>query len=147
MTYHTSHANHFAHMFAGSLGAFYAITMIGVVILFYAALWKLFKKAGKPGWACLIPFYNIYCFMDMAFGNGWFFLLVFVPCVNFIIGVIFCFKLAKAFRLGTAFGFGLLFLSPIFILILGFGDYPYYGVDGVGFGPTGESYQDSGWYR
>lgn len=117
------------------------------LIIEVVALWRLFEKTGKPGWACLIPFYSNYCYMDIALGNGWFFLLEFLPFVNLAIIIIHSFKLAKAFRMGTAFGFGILFLSPIFVPILAFGDYSYYGVDGEGFGSTGESYQDRGWYR
>ena len=149
MTHHTSAADFFTYIFGISFGALalYTIIILGLSILGIVAQWKLFTKAGKPGWGCLIPFYNSYCLMDMAFGNGWLFLLGFVPCVNLILSVMFCFKLASAFRMGTAFGFGLLFLNPIFILILGLGDYQYYGVDGVGFGSTGQSYRDSGWYR
>lgn len=149
MTYYTSGADRYDYIYDLSFGALglYLIIILGFSILGIVALWKLFKKAGKPGWGCLIPFYNTYCLMDMAFGNGWLFLLGFVPCVNLIISVMACFKLAKAFRMGTAFGFGLLFLGPIFIMILAFGNYEYYGVDGVGFGSTGQSYQDSGWYR
>ena len=87
----------------------------------------VFVKAGKPGWASLIPFYNTYCLYDIAWGNGWLFLLTFVPCVGAIFGIIMLFKLAKAFGQGTGFGFGLLFLNTIFILILGFGKSEYVG--------------------
>ena len=148
MTYYTSAADFYTYAYNLSFAilVLYFI-VLGFSILGIVALWKLFKKAGKPGWGCLIPFYSNYCLMDMAFGNGWIFLLGFVPCVNLIISVMFSFKLAKAFRLGTAFGFGLLFLNPIFLMILAFGDYEYYGVDGVGFGPTGQSYQYSEWHR
>lgn len=99
--------------------------VIGVVTL--VAMWKLFVKAGKPGWACLVPFYNMYCMYDIAWGNGWLFLLTFVPCVGAVVGIIMLFKLAKAFGQGTGFGFGLLFLNTIFVLILGFGDSQYIG--------------------
>ena len=91
------------------------------------AMLKLFVKAGRAGWKCLIPFYNTYCLYDIAWGNGWLFLLMFVPCVNVVVGIMMLFKLAKAFGQGTGFGFGLLFLNTIFILILGFGSAEYVG--------------------
>lgn len=118
-----------------------------ISLLFLAGKWKTFKKAGKPGWAALVPFYRDYCYMDMCFGTGWLFLLNFVPCIGAIIHIIACFKLSRAFRQGIGFGFGLLLLNPIFLLILGFGNFHYYGVDGVGFGPTGDSYDDAFLYR
>lgn len=109
------------------------LTIISVLISLAATavvvvgMWKLFVKAGKPGWGALIPLYNTYCMFDMAFGNGWLFLLTFVPCVNAVFLIIGCFKMAKAFGKGTGFGFGLMFLAPIFFLILAFGDAQYVG--------------------
>ncbi len=105
----------------------YMVFALILCVVVYVAMWKMFVKAGKPGWACLVPFYNIYCLFDMAFGNGWLFLLIFVPCVNFVIAIMLYFKLASAFGQGVGFGFGLLFLFPIFTLILGFGKAEYIG--------------------
>ena len=72
--------------FAGILVIVYLITMLislGVSILTIVALWKVFAKAGKPGWAAIIPFYNIYVLCEISLGSGWLFLLSFIPCVNF----------------------------------------------------------------
>lgn len=110
-----------------SFSAAYSIIMLVVLVLTIVAMWKLFVKAGKPGWASLVPFYNAYCLYDIAWGNGWLFLLTFIPCVGVIFGFIMLFKLAKAFGKGVGFGFGLLFLNTIFILILGFGSSEYVG--------------------
>lgn len=105
----------------------YYILILAIVIVNMVGMGKMFVKAGKPWWAAIIPFYNLYCLYDMAWGNGWLFLLQFVPCVNCVCQVILCFKLAKAFDKGTGFGFGLLFLQPIFYLILGFSEAEYVG--------------------
>lgn len=105
----------------------YMIICLVFLVLTVIARWKIYTKAGKPGWASLIPFYTDYCMFDIAWGNGWLFLLMFVPCVNFVISIMLCFKLAKAFGRGTGFGFGLLFLNTIFVLILGFGSDKYIG--------------------
>ena len=91
----------------------YSIFVLVIAVLTLVAMWKIFVKAGKPGWACLIPFYNMYCMYDIAWGNGWLFLLTFIPCVGFVFAIIMLFKLAKAFGQGTGFGFGLLFLNTI----------------------------------
>ena len=103
----------------------YMIFALAVLVLTIIARWKIYTKAGKPGWASLIPFYTQYCLYDIAWGTGWLFLLGFVPIVNIVVGIMVNFKLAKAFGKGTGFGFGLLFLNTIFILILGFGDTKY----------------------
>lgn len=112
---------------ASGVSAVYAILSLAISVLTLVAMWKLFVKAGRAGWKCLIPFYNTYCLYDIAWGNGWLFLLMFVPCVNIVVGIMMLFKLAKAFGQGTGFGFGLLFLNTIFILILGFGSAEYVG--------------------
>ena len=112
---------------ASGVSAVYAILSLAISVLTLVAMWKLFVKAGRAGWKCLIPFYNTYCLYDIAWGNGWLFLLMFVPCVNVVVGIMMLFKLAKAFSQGTGFGFGLLFLNTIFILILGFGSAEYVG--------------------
>lgn len=112
---------------ASGVSAVYAILSLAISVLTLIAMWKLFVKAGRAGWKCLIPFYNTYCLYDIAWGNGWLFLLMFVPCVNVVVGIMMLFKLAKAFGQGTGFGFGLLFLNTIFILILGFGSAEYVG--------------------
>ena len=48
-------------------------TIISLVIcvLIIAAMWKVFTKAGHPGWACLIPIYNIYILCKIAGRPGW----------------------------------------------------------------------------
>ena len=112
---------------ASGVSAVYVILSLAISVLTLVAMWKLFVKAGKAGWKCLIPFYNTYCLYDIAWGNGWLFLLMFVPCVNVVVGIMMLFKLAKAFGQGTGFGFGLLFLNTIFILILGFVSAEYVG--------------------
>ncbi len=105
----------------------YSIFVLAILVLTLIAMWKIFVKAGKPGWACLIPFYSQYCLFDIAWGSGWLFLLTFVPCVNFVIMIILNLKLAKAFGKGTGFGIGLVFLPTIFTLILGLSKDEYIG--------------------
>ena len=110
-----------------SFVAAYVIIMLALIVVTLVGLWKVFTKAGKPGWAAIVPFYNLYCLFEMSFGNGWLFLLTFVPCVNFVISIMVQFNLAKAFGKGVGFGFGLLFFNFIFMMILGFGDAEYIG--------------------
>ncbi len=109
-----------------AMAVFY-ILYAAILVVCIVGMWKMFTKAGKPGWASLIPFYNTYCLFEMGFGNGWMFLLTLIPCVGYIFQIILCFKLAKAFDRGIGTGFGLLFLAPIFYMILGFGDADFVG--------------------
>ncbi len=94
--------------------AFFLIVAIG--------LWKVFEKAGQPGWTAIIPFVN-YFFLAMAAGRpAWWGILMFVPIVNIIVWFIVAIDLAKRFGRGTGFGIGIALLPIIFIPILGFGD-------------------------
>lgn len=107
----------------------YGIVILIVSILVIVAQWKMFIKAGEHGWASIIPFYGNYVLFKIAMGNGWLFLLCLVPVVNYVILIVCMFKLAKAFGKGVGFGFGLWLLTPIFMMILGFGSAEYVGVE------------------
>ena len=111
---------------AGFLIVYY-IVFLALAILMIVAQWKIFVKAGKPGWASIVPFYNFYCLFDVTFGNGWLFLLTFVPCVGVVMNIIMYVKLEQAFGKSGAFAVGLIFLPYIFMAILGFGDAQYNG--------------------
>ncbi len=99
-----------------------------IAVLVIAGMWKVFAKAGEPGWASIIPIYNTYVLLKIAGKPWWWLLLLFIPFVNFVILILAMISLAQAFGKGTGFALGLIFLSPIFIPILGFGSAKYVGV-------------------
>lgn len=107
------------------LGAGIIILYLALLIFFIIVQWKVFSKAGKPGWGCLIPIYNVILMLEIAKRPGWWILLLLIPIVNFVIAIMIPFDIAKAFGKGMGFGFGLLFLSPIFFAILAFGEAEY----------------------
>lgn len=113
-----------------ALGSMWLVTMI-VAVVSIVAMWKLFTKAGKQGWAALIPFYNTYTLFDIVYpGNGIKFLLLLIPLVNIYIGIKCYIDLAKAFGKSGAYALGLIFLNPIFMCILGFDSSVYvYGAN------------------
>ncbi len=94
-------------------------------IILIIAYWKIFEKAGYPGWASLIPIYNTYIMLKMVLKPGWWLLLLFIPIVNIIIVFIVALETAKVFGKSSAFGIGLFFLSFIFYPILAFSDAEY----------------------
>jgi len=127
--------------------AFYVIVVIG--------LWKTFIKAGHPGWAAIIPFYNMYIWVQIAGRPIWWFwvmlggvLLGWIPILGWIllIGVwvlslLLALDVAKNFGQGTGFGILLWLFSAIMYLVLGFGNYQYKQVANVapGYGqPMGQ---------
>ncbi|HRX57652.1 MAG TPA: DUF5684 domain-containing protein [Eubacteriales bacterium] len=101
---------------------------LAVAVLAIIALWKIFEKAGEPGWGAIIPFYNAYLLFKITWGNGWSFLLMLIPIANIVIGIITMVKLAKAFGKSGGFAVGLIFLSIIFECILAFDTSTYLGV-------------------
>jgi len=98
-----------------------------IALLIIVAMWKVFTKAGQPGWASLIPIYNLYIWCKIVGRPWWWILLMLIPLVNFIICIILCIDLAKSFGKGVGFELGLAFLGVIFFPILGFGSAQYEG--------------------
>jgi hypothetical protein len=100
---------------------------IGILILTLVSGWIVFTKAGRPGWAIIIPFYNLYIFLTIAGKPGWWLILMFIPVVNIVISIIMNLGLAEKFGKGTGFAIGLVFLPIIFWPILAFSDAKYMG--------------------
>ena len=107
-------------------GSFLAILIVLAIVIFViVAMWKVFEKAGHPGWGILIPIYNAYILVKIAGRPGWWVLLLFIPLVNIIIDVIVSLDIAKNFGKDVLFGLGLFFFGFIFYPILAFGDAEY----------------------
>lgn len=111
----------------GLIGGIGMLFFLAVLVLVIAGMWKVFTKAGKPGWACIIPIYNAIVLLQIAKRPVWWFLLFLVPIVNFIIIIVVSIDIAKAFGKGAGFGIGLALFGPIFYPILGFSDAAYQG--------------------
>ncbi len=109
----------------GQMGPFGTLVMLAIIVVMIAGIWKVFTKAGEPGWAALVPIYNIIVYLRIAGKPLWWIILFIIPFVNFIIALLVSLGLAKNFGKSTGFGIGLWLLSPIFLLILGFGDARY----------------------
>lgn len=91
------------------------------------AMWRIFQKAGQPGWAVLIPIYNAIVEYRVICGRESAFLRLLIPFYNIYWLIKSMIALAHAFGRSTGFGWGLVFLSPIFLCILGFGPDQYLG--------------------
>jgi hypothetical protein len=100
---------------------------LAIIIAVIAAWWMVFTKAGEAGWKSIIPIYNIIVLLKIVGREWWWVILMLIPIVNLIVWIIVALDLAKSFGRGTGFGIGLIFLSPIFGLILGFGSAAYQG--------------------
>lgn len=115
---------------AAGIGAGMMLFYIALIVLAIVGMWKLFAKAGKPGWASLIPIYNTCVLIDIAGKPMWWILLMLIPFVNIVIGILVMIGLAKNFGRGAGTVIGLIFLPSIFLLILAFGSAEYKRVEG-----------------
>ncbi len=98
-----------------------------LVALYIAGLWKVFVKAGKPGWAAIVPIYNIWVLLEIVGRPGWWLILYIIPLVNVVVQILVTLELAKSFGRSIAYAIGLLLLPFIFYLMLGFGEDQYQG--------------------
>jgi hypothetical protein len=109
----------------GGNGILSAILSLAFVVLFVSAHWKLFIKAGEPGWASIVPIYNIVVLLRISGKPLWWLLLLLVPVVNLLVMALISIGLAQRFGKGTGYGLGLALLPMIFYPMLGFGSATY----------------------
>jgi len=112
---------------AAGLGAGVMILMLVVAVLMIVSMWKIFTKAGKPGWASIIPIYNLVVMLQIAQKPEWWIILMLIPLVNLIISIIVAVGIAEKFGKTSGFAIGMILLPIIFYPILAFGDAQYQG--------------------
>jgi hypothetical protein len=110
-----------------ALVAVMGILYAAVIILMIVGLWRTFTKAGKPGWAAIVPIYNLFVLAEIAGKPAWWGLMLCIPCVNFVFLFLVMIPLAERFGKPAGFGIGLALLGFIFFPILGFGSAQYRG--------------------
>ena len=113
---------------AGAVGALiFLLLYLAIIVVVIAGFWKMYTKAGQPGWAAIVPIYNLYIMCKIAGRPGWWVILLIIPYINLIFVIIIMLDLAKSFGKGIGFAVGMILLGFIFIPILGFGDAEYQG--------------------
>ena len=98
-----------------------AVIALALVVLFIIAWWKIYAKAGRPGWAIFVPVYSSVEFFTVTWGNGAYFLFMLVPGINVLLAILTVQKLSEAFGHGFGYTLGLIFFPYVFIPILAFG--------------------------
>jgi len=111
----------------GSISGTVIVIYLAIVVLMIVAMWKVFTKAGEPGWACIIPIYSTIVMLKIVGKPWWWLLLFLIPLVGLVWAVWMVNMLSKSFGKSEGFTVGLIFLPFIFIPILGFGDARYLG--------------------
>ena len=115
-------------------GAAFGVMMFVYLALFVVTvigLWKVFEKAGKPGWAAIIPIYNIIVLLEIVGKPAWWIILFLIPIVGFVMWIIVANQLSLSFGQGIGMTIILIFLSFVGFMVLGFGSAKYVGPGGT----------------
>lgn len=110
---------------AAAAGIFFILVYVAIILLMIASLWKLFAKAGKPGWASIVPIYNIIVMLEIVGKPTWWIILYLIPFVNIVVAIIVNIQLAKVFGKDTGYAIGLILLPFVFFPMLAFGNAQY----------------------
>lgn len=111
------------------------VLYLGLIIMLIVSIWKIFEKAGKPGWTSLIPIYNFIVLLEIIKKPTWWIIMLLIPLVNIVFLFLVYIELAIVFGQGAGFGIGLIFLSFVFLPVLAFGksyQYIYNQQDEIG---------------
>lgn len=111
--------------FLNIFGPLVTIVVWALILLVVVSMWKLYSKAGQPGWASIIPIYNVVVMLEIVRKPTWWVILCFLPFVNIIISFVIAYELAKVFGKDMGYALGLIVLPFIFYPMLGFGSAQY----------------------
>ena len=114
-----------------SIGSGTWLFIIFIIIFYIYAYWRIFEKAGKPGWAAIIPIYNTIILLEIVGKPWWWLLLFLIPGVNLVFAIWMTNLLSLSFGKGIGFTIGLLLLNFIFYPILAFSNIEYIGPAGI----------------
>lgn len=78
-------------------GLGFVVVYLAIIIFYVVAQWRMFEKAGKPGWACIIPIYNLIVMCEIGGVNPVLILLFLVPIANIVIGIMITYKMYNAY--------------------------------------------------
>jgi hypothetical protein len=107
--------------------AILVIFIIAIVVLIVASMWTIFTKAGQPGWAAIIPIYNMIVLLKIVGKPTWWILLFLIPIVNYVFIIWTYNMLSKSFGKEEGYTVGLILLGIVFFPMLAFGDAKYLG--------------------
>ncbi len=105
---------------------------LGLIVLMVASMWKLYEMAGKPGWASIVPFYNIIVQLEIVGKPWWWLLLMILTPVGFIWGIWSFNLFIKSFGKTEGYTIACILLPIIFIPMLAFSkDTQFVGLNGA----------------
>lgn len=112
---------------AGGAALFMMVIWFAIVLIVAVGAWKVFTKAGQPGWGIFVPIYNALLMVRIVGRPDIWVLFMLIPLVNIVIGIILMMDLAKSFGKDVAYAIGMIILPVVFLPMLGFGSARYVG--------------------
>ncbi|MEI8342246.1 MAG: DUF5684 domain-containing protein [Verrucomicrobiota bacterium] len=106
-------------------GLLFLVIELGIFIVMIAALWRIFTKAGQPGWMSIIPILNVFILLKIGGKPWWWLILLCIPLVNIVFGILLALAVAENFGKSGGFVIGMVLLPMIFYPILAFSDAQY----------------------
>ena len=104
----------------GVIGLIGLVLMLAFVVLLIASMWKVYTKAGQPGWTAIIPIYNTFVLLRIIGKPWWWFIGLLIPLVNFVVAILLGVETARVFGKGIGFAICLILLPFIFLPMLAF---------------------------
>ena len=103
------------------LGLFFLLPVSFTIIAVFA--WGIFEKAGEPGWKTLVPFYNLYVWLQIIEKPLWWYIFLLVPFLNVFMVMLMIVEFAKGFEKNALWEQGVAVIFPfVYLPYLGFSD-------------------------
>jgi hypothetical protein len=99
-----------------------SLIVLGAVLLVLASMWKVFERAGEPGWAAIVPIYNVYVLTKVAQVSPLWILGMLIPLLNIVAAFVVSNGVARRFGKGAGYAIGLFLLPFLFYPMLAWGD-------------------------
>lgn len=114
------------------MGFIFTLLILGMIVLLFASMWKLYEMAGKPGWSAIVPIYNQLVMLEIVGKPWWWLLLMLIPYVGAIWGIWSLNLFLKSFGKTEGYTIACIFLPFIFLPLLAFNkDTQFIGLNGV----------------
>ena len=132
--FHGSYNGDLGSLFLVLMPFIFVFMLVGLALaaLMVVSWWKIFQKAGRPGWAAIVPIYNLVVMFQIVGMSPWLILLALIPVAGslalFIVMIFVNIKIAKAFGQSEGFAVGLILLPIVFVPILAFGKSKFTGI-------------------
>lgn len=98
----------------------FCLVLLVIILVNLVSTWKIYEKAGVPGWKAIIPFYNVWVLAEIGGKPGWWSLLSYIPCIGIFAVVALWMEVCNKFNRNRFFTLGIILLPFVFLPMLAF---------------------------